>query len=98
MKLFLSRFIKFNIILILMVQFFTWIYLDIRGDIYKDVLSIKQNNWDSIKTNLNNYDLIFLGSSRGYCSFNPLIIDNNTELNSYNMCTSFQHIIESLYN
>ena len=80
-----------------MVQFFTWIYLDIRGDIYKDVLSIKQNNWDSIKTNLNNYDLIFLGSSRGYCSFNPLIIDNNTELNSYNMCTSFQHIIESLY-
>jgi len=44
-----------------------------------------------------NPNTIFLGSSKMYCSINPLIFDSITSLHSYNLATSSQSLIESYY-
>jgi hypothetical protein len=58
---------------------------------------LKHLKWDNIHNKSNKYNLIFLGSSRGYSAYNPIIVDSLTGLNSFNMCTGSQSIIESYY-
>ena len=53
--------------------------------------------WIDIKSDSDTYDTVFLGSSRGYCAYNPLIFDVNSSTTSYNMCTGNQDIIQSYY-
>lgn len=45
----------------------------------------------------NNYNTLFLGSSRGYTAYNPVIFDSILHTKSFNMCTSSQNVIESYY-
>ena len=45
----------------------------------------------------NSYEIIFLGSSKGFCAYNPLIFDSILDTRSYNMCTGSQNTIESYY-
>ncbi len=40
---------------------------------------------------------VFLGSSKMYCSINPLVFDSITSLHSYNLATASQSLIESYY-
>ncbi|MBO3097916.1 SGNH/GDSL hydrolase family protein [Gelidibacter pelagius] len=53
--------------------------------------------WEAIHQNKNTYDLIIVGTSRAYASFNPIIIDSFLNTNSYNMATSAQDIAETYY-
>ena len=62
----------------------------------------KKNNpkitkWNSIKNKSDKYDIILLGSSRCYSSFNPLVIDSITKMKSFNMCTGLQNLKESYF-
>ena len=53
--------------------------------------------WTDIHLKKNNYDLIILGSSRAYTSYNPQVLDSLLGIKSYNMGTSAQDIAESYY-
>ncbi len=64
----------------------------IKNKIHKNSLK-----WNDIHKNQNTYDLITIGASRAYRSFNPNILDSKLNLNSYNMGTSAQDIAESYY-
>lgn len=57
----------------------------------------KYVQWNAMHNQSNRYDVIFLGSSRGYCAYNPLVFDSILNTNSYNMCTGSQNTIESYY-
>ncbi|WP_282042560.1 hypothetical protein [Winogradskyella flava] len=67
-------------------------YKAIKNKTHKNYLK-----WNSIHSNKNAYDLIVLGSSRSYTGFNPNIIDEGLNLESFNMGTSAQDIAESYY-
>jgi len=97
MKKFLYRFIKFSLILIVSAHVFVWFYEKPQREAYENGTSIKLNKWNAIQNESNQYDVVILGSSRGYSAYNPIIIDSITNMNSYNMCTGSQHIIESMY-
>lgn len=56
-----------------------------------------QLKWSDMHQNKNDYDIIILGSSRAYTSYNPNILDSILEMKSYNMGTSAQDIAESYY-
>ena len=53
--------------------------------------------WNAVHQNENIYDLIIIGTSRAYASYNPLIIDSLLNIQSYNMATSAQDIAETYY-
>lgn len=53
--------------------------------------------WTDIHNNKNSYDLVVMGASRAYYAFSPTIIDSSLNINSYNMGTSAQDIVESYY-
>lgn len=57
----------------------------------------KYLRWNDIHENKNAYDLIIIGTSRGYDSFNPMILDSLLNIKSYNMSTAAQDIAESYY-
>lgn len=57
----------------------------------------KSQQYDAIQTDTNAFDLIFLGSSRGYSAFVPRVFDSVLGTRSYNMCTGSQSIIESYF-
>lgn len=57
----------------------------------------KYLKWNDLHSNKNTYDIIFLGSSIGYCAYNPIIFDSILNKYSYNMCTGSQNIIETYY-
>tara|TARA_R110002111_G_scaffold110212_5_gene169538 strand:+ start:13667 stop:14635 length:969 start_codon:yes stop_codon:yes gene_type:complete len=67
---------------------------------YKSVQNKTNRNylkWEAIHNNENTFDLIIIGTSRCYASFNPSIIDSVLNTNSYNMATSAQDIAETYY-
>ena len=53
--------------------------------------------WTDIHQNKDTYDLVVMGASRAYYAFSPAIIDSSLNINSYNMGTSAQDIVESYY-
>jgi hypothetical protein len=57
--------------------------------------SITFNNF--YKTKLNSVDMIFLGSSRAYCSFNPRVFNDKLNISSYNLGSSEQSFASSYY-
>lgn len=60
-------------------------------------IHFKYQQYDAIQNDTNAFDLIFLGSSRGYSAFVPQVFDSVLGTRSYNMCTGSQNIIESYY-
>jgi len=63
----------------------------------KEKTHMKYLKWTDIESDQNEYDLIFLGSSRGYCAYNPIVTDSILSSNSYNMCTVNQDITQSYF-
>lgn len=53
--------------------------------------------YSKIHNNKNEYNIIFLGSSRGYTAYNPVIFDSILNTKTFNMCTSSQNVIETYY-
>ncbi|EPR69710.1 hypothetical protein ADIWIN_3985 [Winogradskyella psychrotolerans RS-3] len=67
---------------------------------YKSVKNKTNRNylkWEALHQNENTFDLIIIGTSRAYASFNPMLIDSVLNTNSYNMSTSAQDIAETYY-
>jgi len=58
---------------------------------------MKYLKWTEINNSSNKYNLIFLGSSRGYCAYNPEVLDSIVKINTFNVCTGSQDIIETNY-
>lgn len=57
-------------------------------------LEKNQIKWTTFN-NQKSCDVLFLGSSKMYCSINPVVFKSITHLNSYNLGTGSQSIIES---
>ncbi|TSE06280.1 MULTISPECIES: hypothetical protein [Aquimarina] len=53
---------------------------------------------DFYKEPKNTLDLVFMGSSLSYSSFNPLVINGSLKIKSYNLATALQNIKQSYYN
>lgn len=97
MKKFVFQFSLFIFPLLIMLYSLTWILeIPSRKSINKGTHK-KLLKWNAIKNTENQYDNIILGSSRGYCSYNPIIIDSIVGNTTFNMCTGSQNIIETYY-
>lgn len=96
----MMTFIKRLGIFLLIFFLFNFIFLYLYEKPIRQSIVNKTNNkylqWSEIQSSTR-YDVIILGSSRGYCAYNPLIIDSLTCLNSFNMCTGSQDIIQTYY-
>jgi hypothetical protein len=97
MQKFVLRLLIFAFAFILLQHILVWFYEKPIRQAIKNKTHDKFLKWHDIKNTGNNYNIIFLGSSRGYSAYNPIIIDSILNTNSYNMCTGSQHIIESYY-
>ncbi|MFD0965102.1 hypothetical protein [Pseudofulvibacter geojedonensis] len=97
MRKFVTRLILFFFVVFLINQGANWILEKPVRNAIKNKTHKKFLKWNDIQNTENKYDIIFLGSSRGYCAYNPIIIDSITNSNSYNMCTGSQNITESYY-
>jgi hypothetical protein len=75
----------------------SWILEKPSRDALKNGTHKKLLKWDEIKNPNKKYYNIILGSSRGYCSYNPIIIDNIEKNTTFNMCTASQNITETYY-
>lgn len=97
MKKLLYLLIIFIFIFFLLNQIFAYFYEKPIRQAIRDKTHEKFLRWNDIHNFKNEYNTIFLGSSRGYCAYNPLIFDSIAGTSSYNMCTGSQNIIESYY-
>ncbi|WP_417860956.1 hypothetical protein [Winogradskyella sediminis] len=97
MKKFLKQFALGLLVFIILNTIIAIIY---EYPTYKSVKNKTNRNylkWEAIHNNKNTFDLILIGTSRCYASFNPIIIDSVLNTNSYNMATSAQDIAETYY-
>jgi hypothetical protein len=97
MKKFLKQFAFGLFVFIIVNAIITVIY---EYPTYKSVKNKTNRNylkWEAIHQNENTFDIVILGTSRAYASFNPIIIDSVLNTNSYNMATSAQDIAETYY-
>jgi len=97
MKKFLKQFALGLLVFIILNTIIAIIY---EYPTYKSVKNKTNRNylkWEAIHNNKNTFDLILIGTSRCYASFNPMIIDSVLNTNSYNMATSAQDIAETYY-
>jgi hypothetical protein len=86
----LLAFIIVNIIIAIIYEYPT--YKSVQNQTNRNYLK-----WEAIHQNENSIDLVIIGTSRTYASFNPTIIDSVLHTNSYNMATSAQDIAETYY-
>lgn len=97
MKKFLIRVGLFIISIWLMNYAIVWWYeIPQRKEIAEGTYK-RLRKWNDIHASENQYDVIIMGSSRAYCSYNPAVIDSITNTNTYNMGTGAQNVIESYY-
>lgn len=97
MKKFLKQFALGLLVFIIVNTIIAGVY---EYPTYKSVQNKTNRNylkWDAIHSNENTFDIIIIGTSRCYSSFNPAIIDSVLGTNSYNMATSAQDIAETYY-
>jgi hypothetical protein len=97
MKKYLVKICLFISSIFLVNYTFVWIYEGPKRQAIKNRTYEKLLKWDEIKSSEKLYNTILLGSSRGFCAYNPTIIDSISYSTSYNMCTESQNIIESYY-
>lgn len=97
MKKFICKISIFIIFFIVFNYVFVWFYETPLRRKIKQGTYVKQLKWNDIHQYKNYYDIVILGSSRAYCSYNPVIIDSVTNLHSYNMGTGSQNITETYY-
>ena len=97
MKKFIRQLSLFIFPFIIMIYSLTWILEIPSQKAINEGTHKKSLKWNAIKDIKNQYDNIILGSSRGYCSYNPIIIDSIVKNTTFNMCTGSQNIIETYY-
>jgi hypothetical protein len=97
MKKFLKHTGFFIFSILLLNHAFVWWYEIPQRRAIKEGVHKKLVKWNAIHSKPNTYDIIIIGSSRGYCAYDPNIINSITNKNSYNMCTGSQNVIESYY-
>lgn len=97
MKAFLKNIGLFLLLLLIFNHVIVWFYESPKRDSIKNNTYGKKLKWDAIKDDSQKFDLIFIGSSRVYNAYNPKVIDSSLHLNSINMGTGSQNIIESYY-
>lgn len=57
-----------------------------------------QSRWEEFYSlNQNSVDMVFIGSSHSYCTFDPLIIDEGLGTNSYQLGMPLQHLDSTYY-
>ena len=62
------------------------------------VNTYNQNRWDEFYAQSeNSIDMVFIGSSHSYCTFDPLIIDEGLGTNSYQLGMPLQHMDSTYY-
>jgi hypothetical protein len=96
MTTFIKRLGIFLVIFFLLNYIFVYFY---ERPVRQAILNKTHNKylqWSEIKST-NKYDIIFLGSSRGYCAYNPLVFDSIIKMNTFNMSTGSQDIIQTYY-
>lgn len=97
MNTFFKKLIGFTVIFILLNIVLNYVYELPAKEAIKNKIHKNDLKWADIHEHENSYDLIIIGASRAYTSFNPTILDSALTLNSYNMGTSAQDIAESYY-
>ena len=97
MKNFLKKVGLFTLIIIGINQVVIFFYEKPLRQSIANNTNMRSIKWNDVRNPTNKYDIIILGSSRGYSAYNPLILDSILKKNSYNMCTGSQDIIESYY-
>ena len=91
--------IKILAVIIIVVPVFGYFGSLYKSAADKNVINAftKQRFDDFYALEENSLDMVFLGSSHSYCTFDPEIIDNGLNLNSFQMGTPLQHPDTSYY-
>ena len=96
-----KRFMWLRLIVFLAVLIYL---LGLIGDYYEDIsnentiVSNYKKAWDEFYSlSPNSLDLVFIGSSHAYCTFDPELIDNSLGTNSFNFGSPLQHADSSYY-
>ncbi|MEX0291106.1 MAG: hypothetical protein AB3N14_18530 [Flavobacteriaceae bacterium] len=97
MKKFLIQTVFFLITIFLINHAVVWWYEAPQRKAIKEGTHKKFLKWNAMQSNPDTYEVILLGSSRGYCAYDPKEIDAITGSKSFNMCTGSQNVIESYY-
>jgi len=97
MKKFLKKLGVFLLLFIALNLVVDYIYNSAAHEAIENKTHKNYLKWTDIHQNKNSYDLVIMGASRAYYAFNPDIIDASLNINSYNMGTSAQDIVESYY-
>ena len=90
--------IKILAVIIIVVPLFNYFGSLYKSAADKNVINAftKQRFDDFYALEENSLDMVFLGSSHSYCTFDPEIIDSGLNLNSFQMGTPLQHRIQAL--
>jgi hypothetical protein len=96
MKLFFLKIIGFVSILLLTAWLFDH-FANITVFNVKYRKFVFNSKWDYLKNRDNRIDILILGSSKGYLSYDPSVIDSLTGKKSFNMGTPMQSLKESYY-
>ncbi|MFY0630590.1 MAG: hypothetical protein JXR05_09425 [Flavobacteriaceae bacterium] len=97
MKTYLKNIFLFLLILFVINHVIVWFYEAPKRDAINNNTYAEKLKWDAIHDSKEKYDLVILGSSRVYNAYNPKVIDSVLNINSVNMGTGSQNIIESYY-
>lgn len=97
MKAYLKNIFFFLLILLCINHVIVWFYEAPKREAIKNNTYAEKLKWDAIHDVNEKYDVIILGSSRVYNAYNPKVLDSILHLNSLNMGTGSQNIIESYY-
>ena len=91
--------IKILAVIIIVVPLFNYFGSLYKSAADKNVINAftKQRFDDFYALEENSLDMVFLGSSHSYCTFDPEIIDSGLNLNSFQMGTPLQHPDTSYY-
>lgn len=85
------------IIILCTISYFVGEYFESIGKKNKAISNYKRTLEEFYKLEPNTLDLVFLGSSHSYCTFDPEIIDNKLGTNSFNMASPMQHADSSYF-
>lgn len=93
------KYIKVIIFILLLIPAIIFIGNEFEGASSSNIVNAhtKQRFEDFYNTPKNTIDVVFLGSSHSYCSFDPVIFDSMTGSNSFQMGTPLQHLDTSYY-
>jgi len=97
MKLFIKRLLAFLLFLIIINIIFTFFYEKPLREAIKNGTHSTYLKYNDINNPEKNYEMVFMGSSRGISTYNPFIFDSILDTKSYNMCTGSQNTVETYY-